>query len=334
MFFYVTLYQSKYNQKEESFKYHSICLALSRRIKYQQDLIKQNDNSEEQTESISSDFAEGLKRMLASLYSHTGRNVLSSTMAAKLLADGERFKFSHDFKSIPLKHLVEWLKGTEQLDFKLKTVKNGEGNYEHVQDMFVNNMIYRPVELECMGLYDMISLYELKKMPAKKIESGNVLIESRSSFNLLQEHPSHKYMVVSKRKHITIPCINSINLLPNIADLDMSHESTDLNVVKAREKYGMIVLLLFYPYRLQDDLLLDGSYWQKYQQAVSNGTISKRSLQVCQNIQDASYNCSKILKAPDELLQTTTFKPHEDDKKDNSQNDQNELKTWLICSSI
>ena len=34
-FFYVTLYQTKHNQKEEAFNYHNICLALSKRIKTQ-----------------------------------------------------------------------------------------------------------------------------------------------------------------------------------------------------------------------------------------------------------------------------------------------------------
>ena len=94
-------------------------------------------------------------------------------MAAKLLADGERFKFSHDFVANLLKHLIEWLNGEEQLEFKLRKVKIDEGVYEHVQDMFINNMIYRPVELEHLGCYDMISKYELKRMSKEKIESNN-----------------------------------------------------------------------------------------------------------------------------------------------------------------
>ena len=106
-FFYVTLYQTKHNQKEEAFNYHNICLALSKRIKRQQDLLREQADNQETTEEVSPDFAEGLSRMLASLYGHTSTNVLSSTMAAKLLADGERFKFSHDFVAIPLNHLIE-----------------------------------------------------------------------------------------------------------------------------------------------------------------------------------------------------------------------------------
>ena len=40
-FFYVTLYQTKHNQKEESCAYHNICLALSKGIKKYQDLLNE-----------------------------------------------------------------------------------------------------------------------------------------------------------------------------------------------------------------------------------------------------------------------------------------------------
>ena len=162
-FFYVTLYQSKHNQKEEAFNYHSVCLALSRRIKKQQALLNKQSETEISTEDISPDFCEGLIRMLRSLYGHTASNVLSSTMSAKLLADESRFGFSHKFCNIPLKHLIGWVEGIEQLEFKLGKVKNCDDENEHIQDTFINNMIYRPSELIHLGLYDMISQYELKK---------------------------------------------------------------------------------------------------------------------------------------------------------------------------
>ena len=177
-FFYVTLYQTKHNQKEEAFNYHSVCLALSRRLKKQQALVDEQSKTEESTENVSPDFCEGLIRMLSSLYGHTASNVLSSTMAAKLLADESRFNFSHEFVSIPLKYLIEWAEGIEHLEFKSRKVKNTVGKYEHIQDTFINNMIFRPAELEHLGLYDMTSQYELKRMTKKKLESGNILVES------------------------------------------------------------------------------------------------------------------------------------------------------------
>ena len=70
--------------------------------------------------------------------------------------------FSHKFVNIPLRHLIDWTEGTEDLEFKLKTVKNGDGEYEYVKDTFINNILFRSGELEHMGLYDMTSQYELK----------------------------------------------------------------------------------------------------------------------------------------------------------------------------
>ena len=61
-------------------------------------------------------------------------------------------------------------------------------------------------------------------MTKKKIDSGNENVESKKTFNLVKEHPSHKYMVMSRRKHIVIPSINSINLLHNVALLDLQSE--------------------------------------------------------------------------------------------------------------
>ena len=133
-FFYVTLYQTKHNQKEESFTYHSICLALSKRIKRQNDLIEESPDIDNSTQETSPDFSEGLKRTLSSLYAHTSKNVLSATMARKLLSHGQRFQFSHDFINIPLKHLLQWLDDNCHLDFKLKLVQTGDETYEHVQD--------------------------------------------------------------------------------------------------------------------------------------------------------------------------------------------------------
>ena len=266
MFFYVTLYQSKYNQKEESCTYHTICLALSKRIKRQEEeLEKERDNSTIVTEEISPDFSEGLSRMLSSLYGHTSSNVLSATMSRKLLSHGERFQYSHEFVTIPLKHLLQWLAGDDNLEFKLRRVRHSDGEYGHVQDIYINDMMYRPSELEHVNLYEVVSTYVMKKMSKKRIEEEDPIMESNTTFNLLEEHPSHKYMVMSKRKHIYVPCISSINLLPNISDLDIGNTTTNATILKQREEYANIVLLLFYPYRTQDDLMLIGSYLDKYE---------------------------------------------------------------------
>ena len=138
MFFLCHIISNQAQSKRGGIQLSKYLSCTIKKNKKHQHIINEQQSDGEKTEDIQPDFAEGLKRMLASLYGHTSNNVLSSTMSTKLLADGERFNFSHDFMSIPLKHMIQWLHGEENLEFKLRKVKIDEGVYEHVQDMFIN----------------------------------------------------------------------------------------------------------------------------------------------------------------------------------------------------
>ena len=245
-------------------------------------MIKSQAKNTEVMEEIAPNFCEGLKRILSAVYAHTASNVLSSTMGWKILYEGSRFKFSHLTKTIPLSHLIEWVDGSNNLDFKLKKIKKVDDTFEHVVDMFINNIIYRPLELEKLSCYELVSKYELKKGKNKEFdEDENCNVESKISFNLSEEHPSHKYMVMNERKKIVVPSITKTYLIPNIMDLYLdckNHE--DAEVLEKREKYGQIILLLFYPFRIEDDLKLDGSHWKQYVKSMENNLFSKQWLEV------------------------------------------------------
>ena len=88
-------------------------------------------------------------------------------MSRKLLSHGSRFQFSHGTVTIPLKHLLQWLTREDNLQFKLRRVRHSDGEYGHVQDIYINDMMYRPSELEHLSLYDMVSTYEMKKCQKK-----------------------------------------------------------------------------------------------------------------------------------------------------------------------
>ena len=108
--------------------------------------------------------------MLSSLYGHTSSNVLSATMAKKLLSHGSRFQFSHDFMNISLVHLLQWITDEENLDYRLRKVKRDDNDkYDCVIDLFVNNIIYRPAELAGLSCYEMVSMYELKSWTGKRL---------------------------------------------------------------------------------------------------------------------------------------------------------------------
>ena len=117
---------------------------------------------------------------------------------------------------------------------------------------------------------------------------------------------------MAKRKRILI---SSINLLPNIKDIHLFEETYDKSIVDLREQYAIIVLLLFYLYGAIYDLVINDSYWDKYKIVISKNKLSRKSLEVIQNIQDESYNCSNLCQVNDELETTTIFIPHESDSK-------------------
>ena len=164
------------------------------------------------------------------------------------------------------------------LSLNLKKIKNSDGKYSHVQDMYIHNIIYRSTESEHMSYYDMVTHNELRKMNKKRIESLNCIVKSKTSFNLLGEHPSHKCMTMVKINNLLIPCINSINLLPNIADLSINHIATEVHILKKREEHTKFILLLFYHYRIQDDSMLNDSYWNRFILALDNDMISVKGL--------------------------------------------------------
>ena len=105
-------------------------------------------------------------------------------------------------------------------------------------------------------------------------------------------------------------------MIPNIRDLELDSQDTENeDVLEKREKYAQAILLLFYPYRIEDDLKSEGTYWKQYTRALKDEQFSKLCLQVMQNIQDVTYNCSNFKQAGDILETKTDYIPHEDDDK-------------------
>ena len=141
-------------------------------------------------------------------------------------------------------------------------------------------------------------------------------------------------MVMSKRKNIFIPCINSLSLLPNVEDLRIDDIETGMDISRNRAEYAKIVILLFYPYRIKDDLMLNESYWDRYKMALSENRISPKDLQVLQNIQDVCHNCTKLKVPQDDLLKTTTCVAHELDNKKNHKDDEHTISFDRIVNML
>jgi len=103
--------------------------------------------------------------------------------------------------------------------------------------MFINNIIYRPFELNNLSCYESISEYELKPSSKKNIEDKDYNIESKTTFNFCKEHPCYNYSVMRQRNKFVVPSISSTKDIPNIIELNLDKEDTDgLVVIERRER--------------------------------------------------------------------------------------------------
>ena len=83
----------------------------------------------------------------------------------------------------------------------------------------------------------------------------------------MEEHPGHFYAYLKRRKHIVIPNIlMKENMLCDIADLALDKDSPSESVLVSRENYAKQALMMFYPHRTINDIMLNGSFWSKFVQ--------------------------------------------------------------------
>ena len=162
-FYYVTMYASKQNQNEEKIAFLTVCEALSRRVKYQEE--KMRIESENNNVSFEPNFAEGFRRLMSAMFAHSSNLVKSSTLSHFLLLYKQRFRFSHDSSTIPTRHLLDWYDGDKELYFRIRKIsKDEEGSICHIPEYYINNHIYRHVDLEDYSVYELAMHFDIKKL--------------------------------------------------------------------------------------------------------------------------------------------------------------------------
>jgi len=145
--YYVTLYNTKGNQEEESFPFLRHCTAIAKRLR------KLRNQEREITRDLRNDFDHedvlripvpnfkvGLGHVLSGILAHLSSTVLSATMALHLVMKDSRFQFSHVFLQILLSQFESWLLG-DDIKFRYRRNKNKETGWI-ASNVF--QYIYRP----------------------------------------------------------------------------------------------------------------------------------------------------------------------------------------------
>ena len=89
----------------------------------------------------------------------------------------------------------------------------------------------------------------------------------RKRHYFLEKHPGHFYAYLKRRRLIVIPKVSmKEDMLCDMAELALDKDSPSESVLISRENYAKQALMMFYPHRTINDLMLNGSFWSKFVQ--------------------------------------------------------------------
>ena len=230
-------------------------------------------------------------------------SVVSAPLGHVLMIKGSRFQFSHEFSPLLLTQIKDVLEGKEHVSYYLRKGYNDKGEQITWPEMFANNYIQRPIELENVSLYEFVQKYKIEYIGNKK-KNKNSNNDNRMFFH--EDHPGFKFAYVLKRVKEVVPMISIDTDFPDLESLQMDCNNVSSSVWFLRERYSLLVLMLIYPFRMLDDLknIEQDSYWIKFINLRNKNQLKKERLQLLQNIQD-QIQCKKMKSYGDNLSKIT-----------------------------
>ena len=149
-------------------------------------------------------------------------------------------------------------------------------------------------------------------------------IGSGDTFYFQEGHPGREYICLKKRKTPAIPIIYKPNDYDiNLDKLHVFDEHIDYETKQLREKYALLALILFLPFREKKDLCNENeSFWEAFTTS-KRQYMWKKGFDILQNIQD-KYNLSKIRKPKDQLHKDTKYMGDECECNDDGNENEND----------
>lgn len=254
----------------------------------------------ESSKHENNDNSEALRRVLAASFKHQSDNSIRPTLAAYLTRKKSRFIFSHEFAWCPLQDLKTLLSG-EVLSFGV-TFYNKQPSFQ----CYALHYLCRPQSLEKLSPFDFYSKYKIVYASKTAIANGGEYLRNTPHFM----HPSHDYntntckqLAVKRDKRALVKIQQNLfadaaNFQCNIlTDHPIQNDETEL--------YSQMVVLLFLPFRCEDDLKIENSYNKCLQHAYSTGILTESNCQFLQNIQDCKSNQFRFTIKNDDLDRAT-----------------------------
>ena len=116
--------------------------------------------------------------------------------------------------------------------------------------------IHRPEELGNIGLYEFTIWYKKEYKSFKELNAKT--ITTTESYQFAKGHQGRKYCHLTRRAHRVIPIPYMTIDLCGIKSLDVLNDHpTDNTILQRRERYAKTAMMLFFPFRHNDDLMED-----------------------------------------------------------------------------
>jgi soluble cytochrome b562 len=293
---YCTCYACKSNKKEEKQSMIDACEGLLRTVKKElRDAVESGD-----TEATQAPNAIAFKRMFVSILSCTKDYVLSAPLAKYLIGNDSRFLCSHEFTNIPFYDF----KNGKSSEAKLHVNKTNKAFISSSRDTY----LYRPNAMSSTSTSEFYSLYMVKQKSRSKIPC-------QVEHVFAKEAPSgYKNLRIVERDKPTIPIIyhemmeDAKSYGGNI--LCKEFETRFPERVGLAEDCAQKMLILFLPFRCEEELQIDKSYLARLRIAVANNELAGDYETAMQNMQDCrnSLNSGRM----EDMVERNT-KPLEDE---------------------
>jgi PIF1-like helicase/Helitron helicase-like domain at N-terminus len=294
---YASCYSTKGTQKEDTSEYKRMASYVAHRF-----LEERRDNQ----------LFEGLSRLMGAVIVSTTDHVCAAPMAAYLVRNQSRFRFSVKFQYIPVREVIDLVcNKMDRTNIRMSIIAHDNG-------CFLNNQalqyLHRPKsrEFEGMCLVDFFKDYEVVRTTTK---SGKNTV----TYDIDDpEHPGYEKQLIRKRndKNKVLPQISNW-VFPDASSFGGNiYTMKEYPLTTSVENYCRAVLCLYHPFRKIEDITFDGSFHKKFLQIFPKQTFPSHIESLLTNVQ-MFYNTMRLPPRDDPVTENTTpFKGHNDDMSD------------------
>lgn len=276
---YTSCYASKSTQKEDTGELKKMSSYVANRF------VEERKTNQ---------LFEGLSRLMGAVIVGTGEHVCAAPMAAYLVRNDSRFKFSHTFEYVPVREMVSILTQGNSDSAKMTVLSHGEGCFLTNKAM---HYLKRPKAFESCNVVDFFEQYEIKRNEGITGEREIWEIDDA-------EHPGYQRQEIRKR---LVPALAQFShwALPDAEGFGGDIRTMNQYPVPTSvENYCRTILVLFKPFRTVEDLRADGSYHKMFRRVYHNG-VPERVSEILGNAQ-MFYNSMRLPAKEDPLFDGTT----------------------------